>query len=154
MNAFTLDTTVLAKGIVPPRRRKKDAIYDEQFRLYSLARSILHNVESSVSVMNVPSVALIEIAAVAARLTGKEDRGLQASDYVREHANIVYDSSLLDESVSIAARTMISGFDSIYIACAKHTGSTLITDDKGMYDAAIRISVKAELLRDMPGKSI
>ena len=149
MNTLTLDTSVLAKGIIPPRRRKKDPIYAEQFRLYSLAKSIIQDVENSVSVMNVPSVALIEIAAVAARLTGKEDRGLQASDYVREHANIVYDSSLLDESVRIAARTKISGFDASYIACAKHTGSMLITDDKGMYDAAIRAGVNAQLLRCM-----
>ena len=75
MNTLTLDTSVLAKGIIPPRRRKKDPIYAEQFRLYSLAKSIIQDVENSVSVMNVPSVALIEIAAVAARLTGKEDRG-------------------------------------------------------------------------------
>jgi hypothetical protein len=102
MNTLTLDTSVLAKGIVPPRRRKKDPIYAEQFRLFSLARSLIKEAECSVSVMNVPSVALIEIAAVAARLTGKEDRGLQASDYVREHANILYDSTLLDESVKIA----------------------------------------------------
>ena len=70
MNALTLDTSVLAKGIIPPRRRKKDLIYAEQFRLFTLARSILQD-----AAMNVPSVALIEIAAVAARLTGKEDRG-------------------------------------------------------------------------------
>jgi predicted nucleic acid-binding protein len=154
MNTLTLDTSVLAKGIIPPRRRKKDPIYAEQFRLFSLAKSILQDIEDSVSVMNVPSVALIEIAAVASRLTGKEDRGLQASDYVREHANILYDSSLLEESIRIAVKTKISGFDSIYIACAKHTGSMLITDDKGMYDAAIRIGIKAELLRDMQGKGI
>lgn len=151
MNTLTLDTSVLAKGIIPPRRRKKDAIYAEQFRLFSLARSLIEDAANSVSVMNVPSVALIEIAAVAARLTGKEERGLQASEYVREHANIVYDSTLLDESVRIAAKTKISGFDAIYIACAKHTASMLITDDKGMYDASIRIGIKAELLRDMQG---
>ena len=74
---------------------------------------------------------------------------MQASEYVREHASILYDSSLLDESVKIAARTKISGFDAIYIACAKHTGSMLITDDKGMYDAAISAGVNAQLLRHM-----
>jgi predicted nucleic acid-binding protein len=151
MNTLTLDTSVLAKGIIPPRRRKKDAMYAEQFGLFSLARSLIEDAENSVSVMNVPSVALIEIAAVAARLTGKEDLGMQASEYVRAHANIVYDSTLLDESVRIAAKTKTSGFDAAYIACAKHTASMLITDDKGMYDAAIRLGIKAELLRDMQG---
>jgi hypothetical protein len=42
----------------------------------------------------------------------------------------------------------------VFITCAKILGLLLITDDKGMYDAAIRIGVKAELLRDMPDKGI
>ena len=43
----------------------------------------------------------------------------------------------------------ISGFDSIFIACAKITDSTLFTDDKKMYEAALKVGVKAKLLRDM-----
>jgi predicted nucleic acid-binding protein len=149
MTNLTLDTTVLAKGMIPPRRRKKDGIYREQFRLHTLAKALILEAENSE--MNVPSVALIEIAAVAARLTGKEELGTQASDYVREHGNILYDTHLL-EAVRIAAKTKISGFDALYIACAEHTGSKLITDDSGMYEAAILAGVDAELLRNMTEK--
>jgi len=149
MTKLTLDTTVLAKGMIPPRRRKKDQVYMEQFRMHTLAKALIQEAEDSGSVMNVPSVALIEIAAVAARLTGKEELGIQASDYVREHGNILYDTHLLEEAVRIAAKTKISGFDAIYIACAGHTGSKLITDDSGMYEAAILAGVDAELLRNM-----
>ena len=70
MTKLTLDTTVLAKGMIPPRRRKKDQVYMEQFRMHTLAKALIQEAEDSGSVMNVPSVALIEIAAVAARLTG------------------------------------------------------------------------------------
>jgi len=52
----------------------------------------------------------------------------------------------------VAAETKASGFDSVFIACAKTLGILLITDDKGMYDAAVKIGVKAELLRDMSYK--
>ena len=149
MNNITLDTTVLAKGIIPPRRRKKDAIYEEQFRLYTLAKSIIREVEDKESVMNIPSVAIVEIAAVGARLTGKEERGIQASDFVREYGNIIYDIDLLYEAVRTASKTKISGFDSIFITCAKVTNSTLITDDKKMHNAAVKVGVKAKLLRDM-----
>lgn len=99
--------------------------------------------------MNTPSVAIIEIAAVGARLTGKEERGIQASDYIKKYGNIFYDIGLLDEAVSIAAKTKISGFDSVFIACAKVTDSVLFTDDKKMYEAALKLGVKAKLLRDM-----
>ena len=149
MNILTLDTTALANALFPPRRRKNDSIYEEQFRLHTIAKSILSEIENKQSVMNVPSVAIVEIAAVGARLTGKDERGLQASDYVREHGNIIYDVDFLDESVIIAAKTKISGFDSIFIACAKIANSTLITDDRKMHEAAIKVGVNSKLLRDM-----
>ena len=149
MSRVTLDTTVLVKGIIPPRRRKKDHIYEEQFRIYTIAKSIITKVENKESIMSVPSIAIVEIAAVGARLTGKEERGLQASNYVKKHGNILYDTDILDEAISIAAKTKISGFDSIFISCAKITNSVLITDDKKMYTAAGKVGVKSKLLREM-----
>ena len=149
MSSITLDTTVLARGILPPRRRKKDAIYENEFRLHVIAKSILSKVESKESIMNAPSAAIVEIAAVGARLTGKEERGIQASEYVKRHGNIIYDISLISEAVKVASQTKISGFDAIFITCAKVTDSILITDDKNMYGAAINIGIKAKLLRDM-----
>ncbi|ODS42860.1 MAG: hypothetical protein MSIBF_06220 [Candidatus Altiarchaeales archaeon IMC4] len=149
MNNVTLDTTVLAKGIIPPRRRKNDPIYAEQFRLYTVAKSIIREVETGLAVMNIPSVAIVEIAAVGARLTGKEGRGILASEYVRNYGHILHDVYLLDDAVRIAAKTKISGFDSVFIACARITDSTLITDDKGMYDAALKAGIRAKLLRNI-----
>jgi len=147
MNTVTLDTTVLVKGIIPPGRRKKDPVYEEQFRLYSIARNIISEVENGNSIMYIPSVAAVEVAAVAARLTGKYKRGILASDYVKEQGNIIYDVYLLDKAIKIAAGTKISGMDAIFIACAVLTGSALITDDKKMYDAALKVGVGAKLLR-------
>ena|SRR3989344_1855470 len=149
MDSLTLDTTVLAKGIIPPRRKKKDPLYEEQFRLYSIAKALLQKVEDKKSIMHVPSVAVVEMAAVGARLTGKDERGIQASDYVKAHGAIVHDSELMDESVKIAVKTRASGFDNLFIACAKITGSMLITDDKKMHDAAVKIGVPSRLLRAM-----
>ena len=146
---LTLDTTILAKAIIPPRRRKKDSIFEEQFRLHIIAKSITEKIENRQDIMLIPAVALIEIAAVAARLTGKNERGIQASDYVKEYGSIIYDTFLIDEAIRIAAETKISGFDSIFIACAKLTDSTLITDDKNMYQAAIKIGINAKLLREI-----
>ena len=149
MNVVTLDTTVLAKGIIPPRRRKKDYVYEEQFRLHTIAKAVIREVENKESVMHIPSAAIVEIAAVGARLTGKEERGVQASAFVNEHGNIIYDIDLLEEAVKIASKTKTSGFDSVFIACAKTTNSILITDDRKMHDAAIKVGVKSKLLRDM-----
>lgn len=149
MSAVTLDTTVLIKGIIPPMRRKKDSLYREQLRLHLKARDIIQEIEDRKTVMNIPAVCLIEIASVTARLTGKDQRGIQASDYVRDHGNVFYDIFLLNEAIRIGARTRSSGFDTIFIACAKLTNSTLITDDRKMYEAAAKVDVPAKLLRDI-----
>src|SRR3989344_8926976 len=98
MNYVTLDTTALAKGIFSPRRRKKDTIYDEQFRIYTVAKGIIKDVENKNSIMNIPSAAIVEIAAVGARLTGKDEIGIQASDYVKAHGNIIDDADFLNEA--------------------------------------------------------
>ena|SRR3989338_1114709 len=146
---ITLDTTVLAKGLIPPRRRKRDTIYEEQFRLHTIAKSIIGEVENKESIMYIPSVAIVEIAAVGARLTGEEEKGVEVSNFVSEYGNIIFDVDFLDKAVGTAAQTKISGFDSIFIACAQLTGSLLITDDRKMFDAAVKIGIKAKLLRDI-----
>ncbi|MFH0862759.1 MAG: type II toxin-antitoxin system VapC family toxin [Candidatus Altiarchaeota archaeon] len=145
----TLDTTVLIKGIIPPRRRKMDSILEQQLRLHQKAGSIFGAVESGKDALYIPSVGLVEVAAVAARLTGKTDYGIQACDYVRAHGTIVYDSLILEDAISIGAKTRISGFDSVFIACAKATDSTLITDDKGMHEAASKAGIDSRLLREI-----
>ena len=115
MSSLTLDTTVLIKGIIPPRRRKVDSIYEEQLRLHRIAKSIIANVEAGQDVMNIPAVAIIEVAAVGARLTGKDERGIEAAEYVKQHGNIIYDIYLLDEAVKMASKTKVSGFDNIFL---------------------------------------
>ena len=105
MREVTLDTTVLVKAIVPPKRRKRNGIYEEQFRLYTIAKSILKKVESNEFIMSIPSIAIVEIAAVTARLTGKEERGIQASEHVKEQGVIFFDADILDESTKLAAQT-------------------------------------------------
>lgn len=144
-----LDTTVIAKGVFPPRRRKKDDVHQERLELHLRAKEILRGVEQGRYTLYVPFVALVEMAAVGARLTGKKERGLEAAEYVRGYANIVPEFRLVDEAVGVAAETKASGFDSLFIACARVTGSTLMTDDRGMHEAAPGVGVDSKLLREM-----
>jgi len=146
---YTFDTSALAKAIIPPRRRKKDSIYEEQIRLFKIADSFLTEVKNKKASMNIPSIALIEIAAVGARLTGEYRRGIQASNFLKKHGGIFYDTQFLSKAIDIAAETKISGFDSVFIACAKLTNSTLITDDKRMHEAAISLNIPSKLLREL-----
>jgi predicted nucleic acid-binding protein len=152
---YVLDTSVIIKGLIKPRRKKADNIRIEQFKAYATASSIIDDVYSGAIDLYIPVVAVIEIAAVASRLTGSKAVGISTARFAEDLAvQIIDEKIMLAECIDVAAQTKASGFDSVFIACAKTLGLPLITDDKGMYDAAIRMGVKAELLRDMHGKGV
>jgi hypothetical protein len=145
----TLDTTAIIKGVLEPRRKKQDAIFKEQWRVHRIASSILEDIYNKNDSLFIPMIALVETAAVASRLTGDKDLGKKNADFIKSISRIVSENELVDEAISIAADTKISGFDSTFIACAKITNSMLITDDKKMHQAAVKAGIKSKLLREM-----
>jgi hypothetical protein len=56
----TTDTTVLIRGLVPPRRRSKDALSDEYIRLHTRASEVLRRIEQEEYQNYIPLLALIE----------------------------------------------------------------------------------------------
>ena len=104
----------------------------------AISTKLLHVAEPPESRQLVPSM-----------LTGNKDIGRKNSDFVKSISRIIGENELIDEAVSIAAETKISGFDSVFIACAKVNHSLLITDDKKMHEVAIKVGVKSKLLREM-----
>lgn len=55
----TTDTSVLIKGLVPPRRRAKDQLFSEQLDLHLRSVEILNKVERGDYSNHVPLIALI-----------------------------------------------------------------------------------------------
>src|SRR3989344_5188473 len=148
--SHVFDTSVIIKGLIKPRRKKQDSISKEQLRIYNLASSLVDKVNNREIEVIIPVVAVIEVACVSSRLTGSKNVGRQTAEFVINFAsNIISDTEILQECIDIGSVTMSSGFDTVFITCAKVTNSILITDDKKMFNAAIKVGVKAELLRNM-----
>ncbi len=146
----TLDTTAIIKGILEPRRKKQDFIFKEQLRIYKIASSILGDIYEGKDKLFIPAIAIIETAAVASRITGDESVGRRTAYFVQSIANrITTETDLLEEAISIASKTKISGMDSVFITCAKVTDSELVTDDKKMHTTALKVGVNSKLLREM-----
>jgi len=78
----TTDTSVLIKGIVPPRRKIRDRLYDEQLRHHLKSKKILRKVEAKVDANHVSLVALIETSPVISRLTDDTESVSQAISFV------------------------------------------------------------------------
>ena|SRR3989338_4190394 len=143
------DTSVIIKGILKPRRKKQDSILKEQFRVHKIATSFMNKIYSGKINLIIPSAALIEIAAVSSRLTGVKDTSIKTTNFINSISTVINESDILDQCIDVAAETKISGFDAVFIAVAKLTNSTLITDDKKMYESATKLSVDSKLLRDI-----
>jgi hypothetical protein len=69
---YTIDTSFAIKGLIPPRRRKQDEVFERQQRLYRLARSYLEKVRNKEAEMYIPAIALVEAGIVVSRITNNE----------------------------------------------------------------------------------
>jgi len=144
----TVDTSVIVKGLVPPRRRKKDQLFESQRELHLRCREILLKTESGEYINHIPLLALIETACVVSRLSDEARAGL-ALTFLSQNSRFYGDAYLMERSIEVGIRTKASGFDVIFMACAEETGSTLITDDRKMYERANDYGLDVIFLRDM-----
>lgn len=144
-----LDTSVFVKGFVPPRRRKRDDIYLQRLALHQKAESILRKVESGEMLLHEPLVMLVEVATVVSRLSSSETLSKAAVQFLTQHSRFYSDIYLLDEAIELGIQTKMSGFDVLFLACAKACGAFLITDDLKMYEKAREIGIKSQLLREI-----
>lgn len=100
--------------------------------------------------MYIPSIALVETAAVVSRVTRKKQIANDAINFLKGvSAEILYDYRILDKTIETGIETKASGFDTVFITCAKLTNSVLITDDRRMFEIANEHGIKSKLLRDM-----
>ena len=147
---LTIDSSVLIKALVPPKRRKQDGIYSTQKQLHTNALKIFEDVVRKKISMSIPSAVLIEVGAVVSRLTNNETDAKEAVEKVRLHASqILFDHEILELTISTAIKTKASGFDNLILSCAISTNSAIITDDSKLHEIAIEYGLKSYLLREL-----
>ena len=144
----TIDTSILAKGLIPPRRRIKDQLYEDSLRLHSKSKEILLKIENGEYINHIPLIALIETACVVSRLTNDSESVNLSLSFVNQNSRMYSDAYLLERSIEIGKITKASGLDVIFMACADITGSALMTDDRKMFERACEYGLDAKFLRD------
>jgi len=139
---YTIDTSFAVKGLVPPRRKKRDEILEKQQKMYKLARSYLDKVRDEHAEMYIPAVALIETGIIISRITNNEEDSRKAH-------HVFYEYEILEEAISFCIETKASGYDTIFLTIAEVTQSELLTDDSLQHKIALSRSIVSHLLRDM-----
>ena len=150
MMRYTMDTSFAVKGLIPPRRKKRDEIFEQQQKMFNLARSYLDRVRSKEVEMFLPAIALVETGIVVSRITNNEEDSQRAVSFLRRNAShIFYDHEILEEAISFGIKTKTSGYDTMFLTVAKLSGSELLTDDSLQHRIALSRGVVSHLLREM-----
>lgn len=143
------DTTVIVKGLVPPRRKKKDALYEQQLKAHILCSQLLQRIEQKTASLSIPSIALVETAVVVSRLTNESAVAKEAVAFLRTAAKkILYDSLLLEKAVQIGMETKASGFDVLFLTCSRLLDLPLVTDDEQLMKVCKEHNYKCIYVRD------
>ena len=154
MVKYTIDTSVIVKGLVPPRRKKKDEILGQQKKMHKLARSYLDKVRNKEVDMYIPAIALVETGIVVSRITNNEEDSKKAVSFLKKNAtHIFYDHEILEEAISLGIETKASGYDTMFLVIAKESVSELLTDDALQHKAALSKGIASSLLREMIDKN-
>ena len=147
---YTIDTSFAVKGLVPPRRKKRDKILHEQKKMYKLARSYLDKVRNKEVEMYIPAIALVETGIVISRITNNEEDSRKAVSFLRKNAtHIFYDHDILEQAISFGIKTKASGYDTMFLIVTEVTESELLTDDSLQYKIGLSRGIVSHLLRDM-----
>ena len=147
---YTIDTSFAVKGLVPPRRKKRDKILHEQKKMYKLARSYLDKVRNKEVEMYIPAIALVETGIVISRITNNEEDSRKAISFLRKNAtHIFYDHDILEQAISFGIKTKASGYDTMFLIVTEVTESELLTDDSLQYKIGLSRGIVSHLLSDM-----
>ena len=144
---LTFDTSVIIKGIIPPKRRDEKG--NERIRKFKTAATYMRFLFSGKIIGFIPSAVLVELSAVGARLTGSEEFGISLAGRIKDICTVLYDEEILDNAIEISARYKASGFDNLLLTCAILTNTPLFTDDKKLHDLCDKAKIKSYLLDDL-----
>lgn len=144
---LTLHTSVIIKGMIPPRKR--DEKRNERIKKFKTATTYMRFLFSGRIIGFIPSAVLIEVSAVGARLTGSKKFGIRLAGKIEEICTVLYDEEILDDAIEISAQYKASGFDNLLLTCAILTNTLLFTDDKKLHNLCDKAKIKSYLLDDL-----
>ncbi|NJE00480.1 type II toxin-antitoxin system VapC family toxin [Thermococcus sp. JdF3] len=140
-----LDTSILAKALLKPRRSLPPEVYTRESNTHKKARLVVKLCDGH-DVM-FPRAGLVEIASVLKR-NGHGAVILKVIESISISYTIVDEDEIFENALEVASLTGASGFDTYFIALAKSTDALLITDDVKMSKHALAVGINVLLLRE------
>jgi len=154
---ITLDSNVLVYAFVPPIH-KNEMKRKEWGDLHTNAKKLYEDILNKKHCLIIPFAVLIEVASVISALTGREEYGKDVAMEIEDSAQIIlFDSDVKKRALDYAIRIKADGFDNIIAITSIIYGTTLITNDRPLYNKLVRFTdeyqFNLELFRDLDVES-
>ena len=128
---IVLDTSVLVDALLPRLERRHEA-----------ALSLIQILSEKEALIYGPRILLVELACVLSRYKGAQLVQEMVSS-IAGTINLIDEAVIFEEALSIAMRIHPRAVDAYFIAAAKLTNSTLISNDRVMVENARKEGVDA-----------
>ncbi len=148
-----IDTSVIIKALFSPSRKDAGAAYSRELRTHHTCVTLLAALDEHGIEVFLPRCGLIEIAAVATRISNSRDSG-EICNEVESSYTLVPEDRIFETAKTIALTEGCPGFDTYFIALAEQQAYPLFTDDIGMFRICQRRSISAHLIRDLDLESL
>ncbi|WP_456424013.1 PIN domain-containing protein [Thermococcus sp.] len=140
-----LDTSVIAKALMKPRRSLPKDILERELETHGKARLVVKLCDSHD--VFIPRAGLVEIASVL-RGNGHTKVIQAVIESLSVSYEIVHEELIFETALDVASRTGASGFDTYFIALALLKDALLITDDIKMFKHSKGLGIGVVLLRE------
>ena len=142
---FTVDASVYINALPPTEEGSSES------------RAFLEHVHRQAITVFSPTLLLVELAAVVARVFNDTRRGIAYARVVHQLPGQVWlplDARLTDVALTLAAQHRLRGADAVYTAVAQQTGAILVTLDHQQltrHPPSVRAVTPAEALTQLGG---
>ncbi len=143
---ISLDANIFIYANISGEKIKNKKKREEWIQLHKKADVIYTDMLKGKHIVLIPSVIVAEVCAVISRMTNSEEEGMKAANEIQQYCIVIYESaSIFEELLPLIAKVKGSGIDSILASVAVTDVTTLVTNDRKLFNLLEKSQLELDL---------
>ena len=143
---ISLDANIFIYANTSGEKIKNKKKREEWIQLHKKADVIYTDMLKGKHIVLIPSVIVAEVCAVISRMTNSEEEGMKAANEIQQYCIVIYESaSIFEELLPLIAKVKGSGIDSILASVAVTDVTTLVTNDRKLFNLLEKSQLELDL---------
>ena len=143
---ISLDANIFVYANISGEKIKNRKKREEWIQLHKKADILYTDMLKGKHIVIIPSVIVAEVCAVISRMTNSEEEGMKAANEIQQCCIVIFESaSIFEELLPHIAKVKGSGIDSILAAVAIKEGTTLVTNDRKLFNRLEKSQLELDL---------